>query len=92
MDDRNFVDLSRPVRSERVRGFQPPWRTVYVYRCADGHESRVYASAFRGSRPEPARGAMECPRCASARDAAFRAWIAGEKERIAAEDAAQPAS
>lgn len=58
-----FVDLSHPIRSERVRGFQPPWRTVYVYRCEHGHTLRVYANAFRGSQPEPSRGAIECTSC-----------------------------
>jgi hypothetical protein len=55
------LDLRRPVASERVRGFQPPWYTVYVYRCPVGHEIRVRASAFRGSRSEPAVGAILCP-------------------------------
>jgi hypothetical protein len=57
------IDLSRPVRSERVRGFQPPWRTVYVYRCAQGHEVRVRAGSFRGTRAEPGVGGIRCPRC-----------------------------
>lgn len=36
------LNLARPVRSERVRGFQPPWYTVFVYRCdACGGETRV---------------------------------------------------
>jgi len=55
------VDMSRPIRSERVRDFQPPWRTVYVYRCSGcGAERRVRASSFRGSRPEPSTGAIVC--------------------------------
>lgn len=33
------------VRSERVRDFQPPWRTVYVYACrACDREVRVRVS------------------------------------------------
>lgn len=36
------IDLQRPIRIERVRGFQPPWRNVYVYKCPDcGNERRV---------------------------------------------------
>lgn len=56
------INLGRPLRSERVRaGFQPHWRTVYVYRCPTcGAERRVFASAFRGSRPEPGTGAILC--------------------------------
>ena len=45
------IDLRRPIRSERRRGFQPPWYTVYVYRCENGHETTVRANSFRGSRP-----------------------------------------
>ena len=60
------IDLMRPARSERVRGFQPPWRTVFVYRCQQGHEVRVRASNFRGNRAEPSVGAIYCPQCAPA--------------------------
>lgn len=57
-----ILDLSRPIRSERVRDFQPPWRTVYIYRCPNcGQETRVRAGSFRGTRPEPSRGAITCP-------------------------------
>ena len=55
------VTLSAPIRSERVRGFQPPWRTVYVYQCATcKSERRVYANSFRGTRPQPGVGAIVC--------------------------------
>jgi DNA-directed RNA polymerase subunit RPC12/RpoP len=55
------IDLRTPVGSERVRGFQPPWRTVYRYRCsACGHEVRVRANSFRGTRPEPSVGGIRC--------------------------------
>jgi hypothetical protein len=55
------MNLAYPVRTERVRDFQPPWRTVYVYRCpACGAETRVRAGAFRGRTPEPGRGAILC--------------------------------
>lgn len=62
---RTAIDLSRPIRSERVRaGFQPHWRTVYVYRCSlCGKETRVFAGAFRGTTPVPAVGAIACPHC-----------------------------
>ena len=57
----SIINMRNPVRSERVRGFQPPWRTVYVYRCCEcGAERRMYASAFRGARPEPAVGGIVC--------------------------------
>jgi hypothetical protein len=55
------IDLRKPVRSERVRGFQPPWRTVYVYACPSCKaERRVRACSFRGSRAEPSVGGMVC--------------------------------
>ena len=55
------INLRTPIRSERVRGFQPPWRTVYVYRCAScGAERRVRARSFRGTNPEPSVGAIRC--------------------------------
>lgn len=59
-----LLNLMTPVRRERVRGFQPPWRTVFVYRCAGcGNETRVRAGAFRGAVAVPAVGAIRCPRC-----------------------------
>ena len=55
------IDLRRPIGSEKVRGFQPPWYTVFRYRCAEcGVESRVRASSFRGRNPEPSVGAIRC--------------------------------
>lgn len=39
-----LVNLAGPARRERVRGFQPPWYTVLIYRCANGHETRVRAN------------------------------------------------
>jgi hypothetical protein len=54
------IDLGRPLREERVRDFQPPWRTVFVYRCECGREIRVRASSFLGSRPVPATGGIRC--------------------------------
>lgn len=59
------IDLARPIRSVRVRaGFQPHWRTVYVYRCGTcGGETRVFANAYRGRTPVPGVGAIVCPHC-----------------------------
>jgi len=57
------IDLRHPIRSERVRGFQPPWRTVFVYRCTNGHETRVRAGSFRGKNAVPGVGAITCPQC-----------------------------
>lgn len=35
--------LREPIRHERVRGFQPPWRHVFVYKCKDcGKETRLF--------------------------------------------------
>lgn len=60
-DCESVIDMRAPVRSERVRGFQPPWYTVYVYRCPScGAERRIRASAFRGASPEPAIGGIRC--------------------------------
>jgi len=58
-----LINLGRPVRSERVRGFQPPWRTVFVYKCVAGHEVRVCANSFRGKTAVPGVGAIRCPQC-----------------------------
>ena len=55
------VSLAAPIRRERVRDFQPPWRTVFVYRCpACGSEHRVRANAYRGATPVPGVGAIRC--------------------------------
>jgi hypothetical protein len=61
--EESTIDLSKPTRTERVRGFQPPWRTVFVYHCQHGHEVRVRASSFRGKTPVPSTGAITCPVC-----------------------------
>lgn len=56
-----ILNLATPVRSERVRAFQPPWRTVFVYRCHEcGNETRVRANSFRGRTPVPGVGAIRC--------------------------------
>jgi len=57
------INLATPIRRERVRDFQPPWRTVFVYRCGAGHEVRVRAGSFRGRVAEPGVGAIMCPQC-----------------------------
>jgi hypothetical protein len=55
------INLSQPSQSQRVRGFQPPWHTVYIYTCRlCGTSHRVRASTFRGTRPEPGTGAIRC--------------------------------
>jgi hypothetical protein len=57
------IDLSVPSRSERVRGFQPPWRTVFVYTCRTCKaEHKVRANSFRGKTPVPGVGAIICGR------------------------------
>lgn len=57
-----LIDLARPVSKEKVRyGFQPHWRTVFIYRCPQcGKETRVYASKYRGKTPVPETGAIKC--------------------------------
>lgn len=67
MNSADLINLAAPVRRERERGFQPPWYTVFVYRCQAGHEVRVRASAFRGTVAEPSRGAITCPQCTGGR-------------------------
>ena len=70
-----LLDLRYPIRRERRRGFQPPWYTVYIYRCgACGRETTVRASAFRGRTPEPGIGAITCLHC----DIAILAKAKGE--------------
>lgn len=56
------IDLRLPFKSERVRGFQPPWRTVYLYRCGYcGAVHRVRAN-YRGKTPVPGIGGIICGR------------------------------
>ena len=55
------IDLSRPIGAERRRGFQPPYYTVYVYRCPDcGATKYVRARSFRGRTPTTSIGAIHC--------------------------------
>lgn len=57
------MNLSTPVGSERVRDFQPPYRTVFNYRCPKcGGLHRVRANSFRGKVAVPGVGAIVCGR------------------------------
>lgn len=56
----NIIDMRKPIASERVRGFQPPWRTVFVYRCSCGAKMRMRAGSFRGGTAEPSIGGVRC--------------------------------
>ncbi len=59
-----MLNLQNPIRTEKRRGFQPPWYTVYIYRCKGcGKETTVRANSFRGPNPEPGVGAIRCPHC-----------------------------
>ena len=59
-----YLNLAAPIRSEKVRDFQPPWRTVFVYLCREcGNETKVRAGSFRGKRAVPGVGAIHCPHC-----------------------------
>jgi ribosomal protein S27E len=57
-----MIDLSTPIRMERVRsGFQPHWRTVFIYSCPDcENETRVFANSFIGQTAVPGVGAIRC--------------------------------
>jgi hypothetical protein len=56
------IDLRYPRSRDRVRaGFQPHWRTVFVYVCPGcGAACRVYASSFSGTHATPAVGGIRC--------------------------------
>ena len=58
-----IINLATPIGREKVRWFQPPWRTVFVYKCAQGHTVRVFANSFRGGKAEPSVGGISCPQC-----------------------------
>lgn len=57
-----MINLQTPIRSERIRaGFQPHWRTVFIYRCQKcEQETRIYANSFRGKTPVPGIGGVYC--------------------------------
>lgn len=44
-----------PARVERIRGFQPPWRTVLVFRCPDNERETRLRVNWHGPAP---RGAI----------------------------------
>ena len=57
-----IIDLQSPIRSERIRfGFQPHWRTVFIYQCpACKAERRIFANSFSGRNPTPGIGGVYC--------------------------------
>jgi hypothetical protein len=63
MSTMTLIQLGRPIGScRKLVGFGQ-WRTVFKYRCPNGHEVGVFANSFRGTRPEPGVGAITCPQC-----------------------------
>jgi len=55
------IRLDSQIRSERRRSFQPPWYTVYIYRCPKcARERAIRANAYRGRNPEPGIGGIRC--------------------------------
>ena len=60
----HIINLATPNGRERRRGFQPPWYTVFIYKCEHtGKDIRVRANAFRGKWPVPSVGGIICPHC-----------------------------
>jgi len=56
-----IINLAAPSGRTRVRCFQPPWRTVWLYKCPQcGQERRVCANSFRGTNPVPSVGGIRC--------------------------------
>ncbi len=56
-----LIDLQTPRGSERRRGFQPPYYTVYKYTCPKcGAERIVRANSFLGKRAVSGHGAIRC--------------------------------
>jgi hypothetical protein len=51
------INLREPIGSERVRGFQPPWYTVWIYKC--GHCEQEVRIKQNWSGPAPL-GAIAC--------------------------------
>jgi len=59
-----IINLATPVKSRKVRaGFQPHWRTLFEYKCRNGHTVSVWANSFIGFKPVPGTGAITCPQC-----------------------------
>ena len=72
----SVINLATPIRSERVRDFQPHWRTVFVYRCGTcNKETRVRANSFRGKTPVPGVGGIVCRHCELSPDNAAEAMV-----------------
>lgn len=58
---RGIINLSQPVGSERRRGFQPSYYTVYVYECPECKSKKVVrANLFLGKTPRPSVGGIYC--------------------------------
>ncbi len=57
------IDLRTPISQKKQRSGWGQWRTVFKYRCGNGHEVGVYANSFIGPNPEPSKGAIMCPKC-----------------------------
>lgn len=55
------INLQAPTGRERRRGFQPPWYTVFKYKCPKcGATHTVRANSFLGARPVPSTGGIVC--------------------------------
>lgn len=54
-----------PARRERRRGFQPPWYTVFVYKCRCGAEHTIRANSYIGTRAVEPVGGFICGRVLS---------------------------
>lgn len=52
-----MIEFKEAIRSERVRGFQPPWRTVLVYRCKECRREIRLRKDWLGPTP---RGGFLC--------------------------------
>lgn len=62
-----LINLRVPIGSERRRQFQPPWYTVFKYRCPKcSHAVHVRAGSFRGAAAVPGIGAIVCDAVRSA--------------------------
>ncbi len=56
-----IINLRRPSGSEKRRGFQPPWYTVFLYRCQKcGQVHNVRANSFLGKKAVPGIGGIIC--------------------------------
>lgn len=62
-ESEGLIDLSKPIRKEKVKWFQPPWRIMFIYHCPSGHEVRIYANSYKGKKAVPGIGKIVCPQC-----------------------------